>query len=60
MYRWELLENQKIRIDAPSEQIKGAYAEQLSLGLRDKQLIGNITHPNGRVIEYIFKEEKKE
>ena len=55
-----MLENQKIRIDAPSEQIKGAYAEQLSLGLRDKQLIGNITHPNGRVIEYIFKEEKKE
>ena len=60
IYNWKLLENQKISIDDIAEQTKGTYAENIVLELRDKQLVGNITHVNGRVIEYIFKEKKQE
>ncbi|WP_139062494.1 hypothetical protein [Aquimarina megaterium] len=57
-YNWELLYNKEISIDFIPEQTKGTYAEYLSLELRDKKLIACITHLNGKVVEYVFKEEK--
>ncbi|MBG6130346.1 hypothetical protein IWQ47_001571 [Aquimarina sp. EL_43] len=57
-YNWELLYSKEISIDFILEQTKGTYAEHLSLELRDKKLIASITHLNGKVVEYVFKEEK--
>lgn len=57
-YSWELLCNKNIKVDFISEQTKGTYAEQLFIKLRNKQLIGYLTHLNGETVEYVFKEEK--
>lgn len=57
-YNWEFLQNQKISIDFIAEQTEGTYAKNIALELRAKQLIGRITHLNGRVLEYVFKEVK--
>ncbi len=56
-YTWELLCSKEIKVDFIAEQTKGTYAENIVLELRDKQLIGNITHLNGKVITYTFKEK---
>jgi len=56
-YPWNLLHNHKIEVDFIADQIKGTYAEQLKLELRDQQIIGSITHVNGKTKEYVFQEE---
>jgi hypothetical protein len=58
-YKWTLLPNKELKIDFISEQIKYTYAEYLFLELRDKQLVGRITHLSGKVIEYSFHEKTK-
>lgn len=59
VYKWTLLPNKELKIDFISEQIKHTYAEYLFLELRDKQLVGRITHLNGKVIEYSIHEKIK-
>lgn len=56
-FNWKLVKNQKIIIDFATEKTKGTYAEKLFLELKQQQLIGSVTHLNGRVIKYVFKEK---
>ena len=56
-YNWEFMSNKKIKVYFISEETKGTYAEQLFLELRNKQVIGHLTHLNGKTVEYVFKEE---
>jgi len=58
-YKWKLRCTKKIKIDYIQEEVKGTYTEDLSLELRDKQLIGRIKHLNGKIVEYTFLEKTK-
>ncbi|WP_378174081.1 hypothetical protein [Aquimarina sp. SS2-1] len=53
-YTWKLLDSKEIKVDFDPMMIKGTYAEHIFLELRDKQLIGKITHENGEVVAYAF------
>ncbi len=57
-YTWKLLCTKEVKIDFDPDMTKGTYVENIALKIQDKQLIGTITHLNGQVIEYIFKEKK--
>ncbi len=57
-YKWELLPNKEIKIDFISEQIKNTF-EEMFLEFRGEQLLGRITHLNGKAIAYIFQEKTK-
>lgn len=57
-FYWKLVRNGNIVIDIVSEKTKGTYADKMFLELKQQQLIGNVTHLNGRVIKYVFKEKK--
>lgn len=57
-YNWKLLYSKEISIEFDSQRIKGTYAENLFLELRNKKLIGKITHLNGNVSECTFEEKK--
>lgn len=59
VYTWTLLPNKELQIDFISEEIEHTYADCFFLELRDKQLVGRITHLNGKVIEYSFQEKTK-
>ncbi len=59
IYYWKMLPDQKIEVDFIKSQTEDTYAKNLALELRDKQLIGSVTHVNGRIMEYIFKEKEQ-
>ena len=58
-YPWKLLDSKEIKIDFDPVMVEGTSAKGLFLELRNQQVIGNITHLNGKVVEYIFKEAKE-
>ena len=58
IYNWKLLPNNVIEVDSILKETKGTYATQLQLELRDSKIVGIITHLNGKVVEYVFKETK--
>ena len=55
-YNWRLASNDAIQVDFITKEIENTYANQLQLKLKDENIIGNITHQNGKVVAYIFKE----
>ncbi|WP_299895543.1 hypothetical protein [uncultured Aquimarina sp.] len=55
-YNWKLASNGAIQVDFIAKEIENTYANQLQLKLKDENIIGNITHQNGKVVAYIFKE----
>ncbi len=57
-YSWNIKEDEIVILTNPKE-VKSTHLKKIKFSIQDKKLIGYITYPNGKVIAYHFKEEKK-
>ncbi|WP_299711389.1 hypothetical protein [uncultured Tenacibaculum sp.] len=57
-YSWNIKEDEIVILTNPKE-VKSTHLKKIKFSIQDKKLIGYINYPNGKVIAYHFKEEKK-